>query len=46
MKSSWKIISKIGIFILGFFIKKNNPHLSSEIEKVQEVANKGIDEIK
>lgn len=46
MKSSWKTIGKVAISILGFFIKRNNPNLSSEIEKVQEVANKGIDEIK
>lgn len=46
MRLNWKTIGKVAISILGFFIKKNNPNLGNEIDKVQEVANAGIDEIK
>jgi hypothetical protein len=45
MKSSWKIIFKIVVSIVGGLIGKNNPKLSNEIDKGKDIANKTIDEL-
>ncbi len=45
MRLNWKTIGKVAISILGFFIKRNNSNSRSEIEKIEDLANKGIEQL-